>query len=653
MTAPTSAEDSTQTSRSREARAPRLRARWLALVMLAAVLALAMYGGLTAYAQYSTVRALAADGVLHLKRAQALLEPYLLHSALPDAATLDKVAGELADAHGSFVRTRYDLTKGVFSTAGTLSPTRSRVDDAEALATAGVEGSEAGLDLVHIGQALLPILHSGVVGAGATSGTAPPALAAATLRQATQEFDDAQSHLSATIAELRAVEGSPLLAQVATPQQLAQLRTVIAQWPHLQTELQQANAWLQVAPALLGVNGPERFFVELMDRGEMRATGGYIGDYGIATIQNGSLQPFALNDIYVLDRPYDIRAGWPTAPAIYPWWPHPGFALRDSNLSPDFPTAARLAIQLLPKEGGPPVQGVIALTEPTIARVLAVIGPVQVPEYHQVVTAQNLELVIRQQTENQAVLSTTAHEQFTGLLGKAFQAKLHGLSASQLAAVAQSLLTSLRTKDIQIFVADPQTEALVAHLGFDGAMARGPGDVVTVVDENTGVTKANVFTTVTYTDAVTLDAQGTATHHLTISYDFNTAKDPAVRPYMVADYYKTYLRVYTPPPSHLTSLDGFNEGHLEINASDQPGFQMWGGFVFIRDGQPYALHVAWSVPHAATRDTTGHWHYSVDVQHQAGSDQQLRLTVALPGSDRPQLVYGGPLDQDRTFSVVS
>ena len=46
------------------------------------------------------------------------------------------------------------------------------------------------------------------------------------------------------------------------------------------------DGWLHVAPGLLGLHGPTRLLVELMDQGETRATGGYIGDYGILTIEN-------------------------------------------------------------------------------------------------------------------------------------------------------------------------------------------------------------------------------------------------------------------------------------------------------------------------------------------------------------------------------
>lgn len=636
-----------------------LTRRMAALILIAVALVLIASGGVTAYAQYSHLKATGLDGVAHLKRAQAVLSPYLQRPGLPDATTLDKAASELTAAEHDFADMRGSLAGGEFAVAGVVPQAHSDVATAETLATAADEGCLAGLDLIHVAQTLQPMLHGALgssTGNAASSGSATPTptaqaaprpgLTAAMLSDITAKVLDAQQRLNTTIVDLSGVENSALLAQMATPQQLAQLRTVISAWPRLHAEFAQADAWLEVAPALLGVNAPERILVELMDRGEMRATGGYIGDFGVATIQQGILQPFTLAP------PAGYHAVWgksPT-PSVYPWWPY-DYWVNNSNLSPDFPTAAQEGIRLLAKAGGPQTQGVVALTEPAIERVLAVVGPVAVPGYQTTVTAQNLETVIRQQTENAAVLHTRAHETFTGALGQAFQAKLHGLPTKEMTAIAQAMLTSMRTKDIQVYFSDPRTEALIAQLGFADGIAHGPGDALTIIDTNWGGSKANAFTTVTYTDTVTLDVHGTATHHLTITYDFNSWRYPVIRPYLGPDHYITYLRVYTPPQTRLISLDGFNGGKQD-NHSDLPGRQMWGGNLYVPDGWLYTLHFAWTVPHAATSNSAGQWRYQLDVQHQPGSNQALRLVIKIPGSSVPAVTYNGQLEEDTTFTVA-
>ncbi len=653
----------------RPARRPGRRGRRItASLLLVSVLALAASGAVSTYQQYSHVHAEAADGLQHLKRVQALLAPDLQHPQIPDAATVEVAQSELRAAEHDFALTKRDLGRGVFSLAAAVPAGASTLDPVAALSAAADEACLAGLDLVRGVAPLIPLLHSDLfAGAAPTGGTptdgsaapgspsaasAPPALSAAMVQELTADFEDAVSHIRASVGYAGHADLSALPANLITAQQRSQLTTLLAQWPHIASELVTVDAWLHVAPTLLGLSAPTRLLVELMDRGEMRATGGYIGDYGVLTIQNGRIQPFTLIDINSLD--YRFYGLGRVAPPQYAWWPFKDYGLRDSNLSGDFPTSAQLGMQALVSEGGPEVQGVVALNAVVIERVLAVVGPVAVPEYNEFVTSQNLEDLIRRYTESPSVLLTWGHEQFTIQLGRAFMAKLHGLPADKLVAIAQAMLTSLRMKDMQVYLSDKPAEALLAQQGFDGAITHGPGDGLTIVDDNVSVNKASVVTTISAADAVALDAAGTATHHLTITYHFDSSTNPGMRSYFFGvDWYLTYLRVYAPPNAQLASQDGFNWGHTEINASDEPGRQMWGGFVYVRDGVPYALHFVWSMPGAVTQDAAGHPRYTLITQHQSGSNQQLNLTIAAAGATSPLASYSGALDQDRTFSVTA
>src|SRR5258706_13903327 len=301
---------------------------------------------------------------------------------------LHAVKGDLDAAEVDFARTRRDLGEGVLSLAGGASPTQGTVAAAAALAAAADEACLAGLDLLGTTGDLLPALQGGLMGgeappapSAAAAAKSVPAITAAMLQRVTLAFEDAVRHLTAATTYPGHADLSALPSSLVSGQQVAQLRSALAQWPRIQPVLAQLDGWLHVAPALLGVKAPERFLVELLECAELRTTGGYLGAYVGMTIQGGRIQPFTLADIQSLDRPYVQRANWPGPPAAYPWWPMPGFGLRDSNLSPDFPTASRLAIQLLAKEGGPQVQGVVAFNVVAIERVLAVVGPNGMPSY--------------------------------------------------------------------------------------------------------------------------------------------------------------------------------------------------------------------------------------------------------------------------------
>jgi hypothetical protein len=242
-------------------------------------------------------------------------------------------------------------------------------------------------------------------------------------------------------------------------------------------------------------------------------------------------------------------------------------------------------------------------------------------------------------------------------MGRAFMNKLHGLSATQLAKIAQNMLASLRVKDLQVYLTDPYAEALLSKLGFDGTLAHGAGDALAIVDDDLSGNKSNLFTALAYKDVVTLDTQGTATHNLTITYKFDSSTHPELLRYLYGRrVYRTYLRIYTPPDAKLSALNGFSERlqqFQQINKSDEPGRQMWGGYVFVQDGVFYTLHLTWSTPHVATRDAAGQWHYALTVQRQSGVNEYLDLQVTTPNATTPSLIYAGALNSDHVFSLSS
>jgi Protein of unknown function (DUF4012) len=623
--------------------------RIISVVALVAILALTVSVVVTVYQQYTEVRAAASDGALHLKRLQALLEPERTHPSIPDAATISDAQRELSAAERDFALVRRDLGQGAFALAQDASMERGTLGAVAALATAADEGCLAGIDLTRAALTLEPHIHADLF-ASASSST--PAFTANDLARVTASYEDAVQRLTRAVGAAQHADLAALPDGTLTSQQIAELRQALAAWPRIAPQLEMVDAWLRVAPGLLGFHGPTRLLVELMDHGETRATGGYIGDYGIMTIENARLAPFSLNDVFTLDTPYIKKMGVSEPPAAYPWWPFRGFGLRDSNLSPDFPTSAQLSLRQLALEGGPDAQGVVAFTAPVIAKTLEVIGPIEVPEYHETVTAQNMEALARLYTESAAARASSKHEQFLLLMGDAFMNKLHGLSATQLVTIAQNMLASLRVKDLQVYLTDPQTEALLSKLGFDGTLARGPDDALSIVDDDLSGNKSNLFTALAYKDVVTLDTRGTATHNLTITYKFDSSTHPELRHYLYGRrVYRTYLRVYTSPGAKLSALDGFSERFQQINTSDEPGRQMWGGYIYVRDGVPYTLRLTWSTPQMATRDASGQWRYALTIQRQAGANEYLDLQVSAPGATTPALGYAGAFDRDHTFSL--
>jgi hypothetical protein len=343
--------------------------------------------------------------------------------------------------------------------------------------------------------------------------------------------------------------------------------------PQMNALLPQASSLIGVAGWLLGVDQPRHFLVQTLDRGEMRATGGFTGQYGVLTLDDGKMAPFSLQDVNCLDYLTGcLSNGWifgrrPPAP-YNSWWPFGNWGLRDSNLSADFPTDARLVTSVYQHESGQQVDGLIDVSPIAIEDVMRVTGPIQIPLYGETITADNLEAKLHYYQQDPAAIakekklsagdnSTSSRKRFTQLVGQLLQERVKALPVNQLAPLAVRMLLDMRSKDLEVYFADPGAEKLLTQLHVDGSVNIAPAtDGFLLVQSNVSVSKATSFVKVTQQDNVTLDTKGGATHRLTMTFSANYTYNQ-VYGYLT---YRDYLRIYVPPQSKLLGGDGFDTG---------------------------------------------------------------------------------------------
>ena len=137
--------------------------------------------------------------------------------------------------------------------------------------------------------------------------------------------------------------------------------------------------------------------------------------------------------------------------------------LRDANLSPDFPTTAKIITDVFRNEGGGDVDGLIQISPVAIEHVLNVTGPIYVPDYNETVTAQNLEDKIHfyqqdprgiaiEQRLNPNDKTHSLRKRFTQLVVQLLQDKVKKMPFSQMSPLGKQVLKDLQAKDIQINV---------------------------------------------------------------------------------------------------------------------------------------------------------------------------------------------------------
>jgi len=596
-------------------------------------------GSLIAVLQYQSYIALyhkdvslAQGGEQQLKNAATSLQALTKNPM--DAATALLAQREFSSAYTTFSQVNNDLKS--IPGIGTLLPVYgSRLNTALRLAPLAVEMSQSGILVCNILQVILGRYHDPL-------DTHSPGLTSTDFNGIDKNFSQLKGLVELAIAQANQLQPS----DIQFDPRIGKVMDLFHQYvPTVEAWLHDADALLAVVPTLLGVGTPAHYLVEVLDSTELRPTGGFIGNFGVATLVGGKLTDAHITDVYLFDGPFRASGKSIPYPATYQWFSQylapSSWSLRDSNLEADFPTSARMGELNYKLEGGNmPLQGLIAITPALIQHLLAVTGPISIPEYHETVTAQNLvDLIHYHQVgpgrEGTDAPSPDGHssvrKHFTELLSEHFMARVHQLPSSMMATFIRVIINDLHTKDFQVYFNAAAAENALQHLHLASTIDSSVHDGLFVVDANISQNKASGLIATTLNDQVTIDANGNALHQTTLRYSW-TASGNVYGPLI----YRDYVRVYLPIDSVVMQQQGWQPA----GTSAAYGRKVIAGSILFSYHQVFTLHLTWKVPHAATKDAQG-WHYQYEMQRQAGTHWLLNLEIDLPSCATIKSTLGG------------
>jgi hypothetical protein len=468
-----------------------------------------------------------------------------------------------------------------------------------------------------------------------------PGLTIADFNTLSHEYETMKTSLNAAMNEAMFLQPG----DVSFDAHLAKLlREFQANIPTIHAALSQADQLIPALPTLFGIDTPAHYLLEIMDSTELRPGGGFIGNYGIANLSGGRLTAAHITDTYLLDRPFELAGKSIPFPSNYQWFAHylalSSWSLRNSNLDANFATDARFGEMTYQREGGNvPLQGVIAITPFFIEHVLNISGPISIPEYHETVTAQNLINLIHfhQLGEQGSDLIpsqngyTSQRKQFTELLGEHLLSRVQQFSSSDIAKFLQLASSSLRTKDIQIYLNNTNAENTLHLLDLDASIQSPKGDHLFIVDANVANSKANSLIVNTIHDQVTIDEHGNAIHRTTITYAWTLAGQNYGN-----QLYQDYVRIFVPTDSTLSKQNGWQP----LGTSNAFGSQVWAGYFTLVHGQTNTITLLWT-NHNVVKNGTNSWFYQYLLQRQAGAQRMMQLQVMLPSCATMIKKWGG------------
>lgn len=200
-------------------------------------------------------------------------------------------------------------------------------------------------------------------------------------------------------------------------------------------QLDDVRSAIEEAPAMLGAEGPRRYFIALTTPAEARGLGGFMGNWAEITVDQGRLE------LTGFGRHNDLTAAAPRTPRLTGMpaeyiAQYGAYVLADPatlevgpgawqtlTVAPHFPWVAEVIANLYPQSGGSRLNGVFVMDVYTVSTLMTLTGPVSVPGLGVEITPENaLKYLLRDQyllddnTERIDLLETLARTTIDRLL---------------------------------------------------------------------------------------------------------------------------------------------------------------------------------------------------------------------------------------------
>ncbi len=328
--------------------------------------------------------------------------------------------------------------------------------------------------------------------------------------------------------------------------------------PSIERFVSKTDTMLLALINLFGHYDKKKYLFVFQNTAEIRPTGGFIGSFAEVTLDHGLLK----DTIVPGGGAYDTKGGLTTrvfspkplgliAPRWYMW---------DANWWPDFPTSAKKIMWFYEKSGGTSVDGVIAINSDIVEKLLALTGPIEMPEYGKTITSENFYEETQSAVEVEYDKKENKPKKFIGDLMPKILDRIFNTKESDLFPLISLFYDGFTQKNIQIYARDQKTQEYVENLGWAGEIQSIKGDYLMVAHTNIGGGKSDavVSTNVHHTADVQPDGSIVDTVEITRRHN-----GPSNMIYTDANNVD-YVRIYVPKGSKLVSVSGYKPPNEDL-----------------------------------------------------------------------------------------
>ncbi|EKD33285.1 MAG: hypothetical protein ACD_76C00053G0002 [uncultured bacterium] len=445
--------------------------------------------------------------------------------------------------------------------------------------------------------------------------------------------------------------------------------------PALSSGLELFVPLASVIPEFAGLGGQKNFLILFENNSEIRPAGGFIGTYGVLSVEDGDIKDFYARDVYSLDKNLEKLTSVPVPAPLSRYLGISSLYMRDANWPPDFPTSSQRVLELFkmessvdPEQDDIMISGLIALTPEIGEDLLRVTGPIssQGIEFTPENFRERLQYEVEFGFARRGETMGERKEIFTELLDE-MRNRLSSLPAEKWDAVFSAFNSGLDKKFVRIFSNDAQTQKSISALGWSGEISAADGDYLQIVDANLGSLKSNPFVERNIIYSITKTSEGKNLGTVKIEYKHKGEfSDTVTR-------YRTYTRVYVPQGSRFIKAEGamLNDRikNPELKPGDVDTYQefgktAFGAFISIEPQETGVLTIYYELPESVANQISK-GSYSLLVQKQNGGwpfaltldlSFDKNVSFADPSEDSSEFGDGKYklntiIDQDKEFYV--
>lgn len=292
---------------------------------------------------------------------------------------------------------------------------------------------------------------------------------------ARQEIGPAQKYLA---------QASESLGEVNLADLPENMRSVVGQLkeklPVIVNSLDQVNLWSGAFLEILGHRQPKKYLLVFQNNSEIRATGGFIGTYGVLDLAGGQIKNLQVDGIFNLDGQLYEKIIPPKAiQKISTAW-----STHDANWFADWPVSARKIMWFYEKAGGATADGAISLTPTVFERLLKITGPIDMPFYGVTLAAENFLDLTQYKVESDYDKKLNQPKKILADFAPLFLDKLWQVWPDRYQEIIAVLADALAEKHILFYFSDENLEKVFAQQGWGGEVLSTEKDYLMVVNTN-------------------------------------------------------------------------------------------------------------------------------------------------------------------------